>query len=116
MSDHLILGERGEAVAQAYVRQYCQILHTNWKYERKELDIIACREGRLYFIEVKTRRGARYGWPEMAVDFRKQENIQTAAAAYLEYFALHPATIRFDIIAITFYQAEYQLMHFRDVF
>ncbi|CAL1518260.1 YraN family protein [Chitinophaga sp. MM2321] len=116
MSDHLSIGRRGEEIAQAYVRKHCTILHTNWKAGRKELDIIAVQKGVVYFIEVKTRSSARFGWPETAVNYKKQEHIQLVAAAYLERFDLHPPAIRFDIIAITFTGDDYELMHLRDVF
>lgn len=116
MPAHLTIGRRGEKIAAAYVRKYCQVLHQNWKYGRKEIDIIACRNACIYFIEVKTRSSGTFGWPEEAVDSRKKENILAAADAYLSTYDLAPAMIRFDIIAITFQGAAYELAHFRDVF
>ncbi|MFY0255654.1 YraN family protein [Chitinophaga sp. 30R24] len=133
MLHHLKLGQRGEAIAQAYVRQFCSLRHLNWKSGKREIDIIAERNNVIYFIEVKTRSSSRYGWPEEAVDYRKQQHIQQAAANYLLQYALYPAAIRFDIIAITFKDRikergvdnecseynehhEYELMHFKDVF
>ncbi|NSL86464.1 YraN family protein [Chitinophaga sp. Mgbs1] len=116
MKDRQLLGQQGEAIAREYTGRYCRLLHTNWKYGRKEIDIIAVRNNIIYFIEVKTRTGNRFGWPEEAVDDRKQEHIREVAAAYLEIFDLHPAAIRFDIIAITFTAASWELLHLRDVF
>lgn len=116
MENHLTLGRQGENIAQAYVQQHCTLLHVNWKSGRREIDIIATKNNIIYFIEVKTRRSARFGWPETAVNFRKQAHIQDAASDYLCQFHLHPAAIRFDIIAITFSGETYELMHFRDVF
>lgn len=116
MSTHLTIGQRGETIAQDYVRRYCTLLHTNWKYARKEIDIIATSRNILYFIEVKTRSTSRFGWPEDAVGHKKQEHIQFAAAAYMEQFNLHPDNIRFDIIAITFSGDAYELVHLRDCF
>jgi putative endonuclease len=116
MINHLALGQRGEAIAQAYVRRYCSVLHLNWKSGRREIDIIAGKGNAIYFIEVKTRSSARYGWPEEAVDWRKQAHIQEAASDYLLCYNLYPAVIRFDIIAIILMGEEYELRHFRDVF
>lgn len=109
-------GREGEKIAQAYVRRFCVIRHTNWKYGRKEIDIVAENGGTIYFIEVKARNSNRFGWPEEAVDNKKQEHIQLAAAAYLECFQLYPEAIRFDIIAITFTMESHELLHLRDVF
>ncbi|HVI46172.1 MAG TPA: YraN family protein [Chitinophaga sp.] len=108
---------RGEAIAKAYVSKHCCIRHCNWVSSRKEIDIVAEKNGCIYFIEVKTRASNRFGWPEAAVDHRKQDHIQAVAADYLEYFQLYPSAIRFDIIAITFQDdGSYELMHFKDVF
>lgn len=116
MLNHISLGQRGETIAQAYVRLHCTLLHLNWKSGRREIDIIASKDQTIYFIEVKTRSSALFGWPEEAVDFRKQEHIQSVANDYLLRYQLHPVAIRFDIIAITFSGEEYELRHFRDVF
>lgn len=109
-------GHEGEKIAQEYVRRFCTIRHTNWKYGRKEIDIVAENGGTIYFIEVKARSSNRFGWPEEAVDHKKQYHIQLVAAAYLEYFHLCPEAIRFDIIAVTFTAEGYELLHLRDVF
>ena len=116
MINHLALGQRGEAIAQAYVRRYCTLLHLNWKSGKREIDIIAGKSNIIYFIEVKTRSSHRYGWPEEAVDWRKKAHIQGVADDYLLRYNLYPEAIRFDIIAITFNGEAYELEHFRDVF
>ncbi|NLR58063.1 YraN family protein [Chitinophaga polysaccharea] len=113
---HLSLGQQGEAIAQAYVRRHCSVLHVNWKSGRREIDIIAGKDNNIYFIEVKTRCSDRYGWPEEAVNYKKEEHIRSVASDYLLQYGLHPVSIRFDIIAITFYGDTYDLMHLRDVF
>ena len=116
MLNHISLGQRGEAIARDYVSRHCTLLHLNWRSGRREIDIIATKEQTIYFIEVKTRSSALFGWPEEAVNFRKQEHIQGVAADYLLRYHLHPLAIRFDIIAITFYGEAYELTHLRDVF
>lgn len=116
MLNHLTLGQRGESIAQAYVRRHCTILHVNWKCGRREIDIIAEKEQHLFFIEVKTRSTDRFGWPEEAVNHRKEAHIRSVAENYLLYYDLNPVAIRFDIIAITFNGDEYELVHLRDVF
>lgn len=117
MKDHLHLGEQGERIALAYVRRYCEVLHTNWKYGRKEIDIVAARKGVIYFIEVKTRRSTRFGWPEQSVDRRKEAHIRQVADAYLLAHDLQPLAIRFDIISVIIKEDTlHELIHLRDVF
>ncbi|RFS19209.1 YraN family protein [Chitinophaga silvatica] len=116
MPQHLTIGQLGENIAGEYVSRYCRILHKNWKYGRKEIDIIAENNGVIYFIEVKTRSSDQFGWPEESVNYQKQEHIQLAAEAYLFQNDLTPSTIRFDIISIILNKESYELMHFKDVF
>ncbi len=118
MASHNELGKKGELIARQYVQQQAyEVLHTNWKWGRKEIDIIACRQDCLVFFEVKTRIGDLYGWPEEAVNGRKRHYLQAAADVFLARSPWIPAAIRFDIIAITFSQEDvYELTHFEDAF
>ncbi|NIG56201.1 YraN family protein [Chitinophaga sp. Cy-1792] len=117
MSNHVRLGKQGEALALAYVAKYCEVLHCNWKSGRLELDIVARRHTCIYFIEVKTRRTDLFGYPEEAVDRKKEQHIRDAATRYLEVHELHPREIRFDIIAIVKNDSgALQLFHLKDVF
>lgn|SRR5687767_9143365 len=118
MASHNELGKKGEQIAQVYVQQQCyHVLHTNWKWGRKEIDIIASKGNDLIFIEVKTRINNLYGWPEEGVHHKKRQYLQGAAEVFLEKSGHTPAAIRFDIIAITFTKGEeYELEHFEDAF
>jgi len=60
------------------------VLHRNWRYGRKEIDIIAAKEGTLHIIEIKTRRTADFGPPETQVNRRKIKHLREAAAGFLE--------------------------------
>src|SRR5262245_38039361 len=47
------LGASGERIAARYlVRQRYLILDTNWRHRRGEIDIIACRDNTICFVEV----------------------------------------------------------------
>jgi putative endonuclease len=100
-STHLHTGAAGEALAADYLlAEGFTILERNWRHGRREVDIIAEKQGVLHFIEVKTRRSNRYGRPEDQVDGRKMELLAEAAAEYLHR---HPQwqRIQFDILSIT---------------
>ena len=118
MASHIELCKKGEQIAQNYLQQnHYRILHTNWKWGKKEIDIIADKEGCLVFLEVKTRINNTYGWPEEGVHNRKRNYLLNAAEVYLEKCLYCPAAIRFDIIAITFVTPDnYDLQHFEDAF
>lgn len=118
MALHLELGRKGEAVARSYLQEQAyELLHVNWKSGRWEVDIVAARDGLIIFVEVKTLMGDQGGWPEQAVTSRKEERLRKVAATYLEVTGRRPVDIRFDIIAITYYDKErYELLHLEDAF
>jgi putative endonuclease len=100
LSTHLDIGRFGEQIAAEWLlKQGYDLLSRNWKYRRMEIDIIACKNGILHFVEVKTRRSDFFGLPEEQVNRRKIKHLQEAAAAYQEE---HPQwrRMQFDILAI----------------
>jgi putative endonuclease len=118
MASHLDLGKKGELLAQDYLlQQHYQLLHTNWRHGRREIDIIASQPGCLVFIEVKTLSSNLYGWPEQKVNAGKRRYLQAAAEAYIERMLQPPPAIRFDVIAITFQpDGKHELLHLEDAF
>lgn len=117
MAKHLKTGKRGEQLAVEYLeRKGYQILHTNWRFSRAELDIVAKDGDILVFVEVKTRSYDHFGKPETAVTARKEYLIVDAASVYMETHGFD-WEIRFDIIAIVLKsEREIELEHFRDAF
>ena len=96
-----VLGRRGERLAVDYL---CEagwtIVERNYRFRRREVDLIVRRGGLLAFVEVKTRAGDGCGRPEEAVTWKKRREIEAVAA---EYLVRHPSadrSVRFDVIAI----------------
>ncbi|MDB5202686.1 MAG: hypothetical protein JWQ27_2095 [Ferruginibacter sp.] len=102
MGGHIRTGKTGEQLAVAFFEAAgYDILHTNWRFKHWEIDIIARKAATIHFIEVKTRRSAKYGHPEEAVTTAKIRYLLNAAEQYL---FLHPEKnlVQFDVLAITF--------------
>lgn len=100
MAHHNSTGTLGEKLALTYLTgKGFQILHTNWRHSHWEVDIIASLNGVLHFIEIKTRRSTKFGYPEEDVTRKKMTNLINASE---EYLFLHPSWkwIRFDILSI----------------
>jgi putative endonuclease len=95
------LGQRGEDIAAAHLReQGYQILARNWRCPAGELDIVA-REGEtLAFVEVRTRRGDRYGTPEESITPAKQAKLVELAQTYLQENDLSDENWRIDVVAL----------------
>lgn len=100
---HLLRGMRGEDLAAAYLQERgYEIQHRNWRTGFYEIDIIATRERKIHFVEVKTRHSLAFGHPEEQVTRKKFRNLQKAAERYLEFYPFWSTTrIQYDILAIT---------------
>ncbi|HNE49943.1 MAG: YraN family protein [Chitinophagales bacterium] len=106
------IGKKGEVLAQNYLTQKgYNILLTNWRHRRSEIDIIAQDGKVVVFVEVKTRNNLAFGTPENFVDKNKIKKMQEAADAYIEQYDWQ-GELRFDIIAID----NEQITHFEDAF
>ncbi|WP_295123743.1 YraN family protein [uncultured Chitinophaga sp.] len=118
MGSHHELGKKGEQIAAEFLRgQGHIVLHMNWRYGKKEIDIISREHNIIIFTEVKTRSSSAFGWPEEAVHAKKQALLEDAASYYLEQVSPEMQDIRFDIIAINFHiSGQYELKHLKDVF
>ncbi len=90
-----------ERKAGAYLEKYgYKILEYNYRCRQGEVDIIA-RDGEyLVFCEVKYRSGTGSGYPEEAVDLRKQKKISKCALYYLTVHGLVDVPVRFDVVSI----------------
>jgi putative endonuclease len=107
-------GDKGEKIAVNYLKtKGYNILETNWRTGRIELDIIAQIEKIIVFVEVKTRKSDYYGFPEEAVNRQKQKNILDAAEVYLIEKKLDNE-VRFDIISIIKNKSIEKIYHIED--
>lgn len=115
--DRKTLGARGEEIAVAYlIRQKYRIIETNFRCRCGEVDIIA-RDGKtLVFVEVKTRRTASYGLPQLAVTPFKQRQISKAALTYLSKNRLMEENARFDVVSIFLLDTSPTVDHIKNAF
>ena len=101
MAHHNHTGFIGEKMAAEYLlKKGFIILHQNWRHSHWEVDFIASHNDTLHFIEVKTRRTRKFGYPEEDVTKKKMENLINASE---EYLCLYPEwkIIQFDILSIS---------------
>ncbi len=79
-----LLGRRGEEESARYLSEKgYEILERDFRLFRGDIDLIACHEGTLVFVEVKTRTSDDFGFPEGALSPRKQKQIRKIALGYL---------------------------------
>jgi putative endonuclease len=96
-------GSEGEEMASVYLKKNgFSIIERNWRFRHWEVDIIAAKNDRLHFFEVKTRTSGMYGKPEESIGYQKMKSMKNAAE---EYQYQHPQWkyVQFDVIAISMY-------------
>lgn len=116
MADHNILGKEGERIAREFLkRQGYKILEINWRFEKKEIDLIVRKNNVVVIVEVKTRSTDYFGDPEDSVTKAKQKYLVEAADAYAQQLEFE-ADLRFDIISIVLSDRESSIKHIEDAF
>jgi len=94
-------GNLGEELAVKYLSQNGYVIvERNWRFRHAEVDIIAAKNNRLHFFEIKTRTTDRYGKPEESMSHKKMKMLKTAAEEY-QYKNPQWKYVQFDVVAIT---------------
>jgi len=116
MAEHNSLGIRGEKIAIKMLKEKgYEILETNWRFLKAEIDVIATISDILVIVEVKTRTNQRYGNPEEFVTVAKQKLLIKAANAFIEERNSDSET-RFDVVGITIKNIGHEIIHHEDAF
>ncbi len=111
------VGAAGEDLAVRYLRKRgYEILRTNFRFERAEVDVVAREGDALVFVEVKSRRSKTFGEPEDAVTPRKQRQLLKAAEGYLFENGIDDVECRFDVLAIYFHEGTASIDHIKHAF
>ena len=110
------LGRQGEeAAARFLASKGFELIETNWRHGRGEIDLIVKKSDVLVFVEVKAGRGRSFGPPEARVDQRKQRQIGRVAQGYLAHVDWQ-GDCRFDVVAVTGAPGRWEIRHFEDAF
>lgn len=96
------LGDSYEKKAAAYLAENgFQVLELNFYCRQGEIDIVGIHHDCLVFVEVKYRKDSQTGYPEEAVDLKKQMKICRTSDYYrLKHPEQENRQIRYDVVAI----------------
>lgn len=109
------VGNWGEDLAAEHlVKAGYAIVDRNWRVDHFEIDIVAMKNGRIVFVEVKTRADIN-GNPLEAVTRKKILNMVRSANAYVQMYDI-PHEIQFDVITVSGNPEQYTLEHLPDAF
>lgn len=88
LPENVANGRRAEAAAAQYLQgQGQEVIALNYRTRYAEIDLISLDQvaKKIYFTEVKYRKGADFGDPLEMVDAAKHERMRAAAEAFLQY-------------------------------
>jgi putative endonuclease len=74
------------------------------------------REGMIVFVEVKARRGAEFGQPVEAVNWRKQKELAKSAQIWIERHGRPQEAYRFDVVGVLVNGERVRVRHVEDAF
>jgi len=113
------IGKFGEDIATKYLEEKgYKIKERNFRTFLGEIDIICEYRGNIIFVEVKTRRSDKFGYPEEAINFNKQRKIIKNALCYLAKYNLWKINHYFDVIFVSISNHEdvKRIKHIRNAF
>jgi putative endonuclease len=119
MTDNKKLGGRGENLAAKYFQdQGYQLIARNCRVGRREIDLIACRDEELVFIEVKTRIETPGSRQENPLTVRQVHNLKLAISEYCCQHHHNFEQLRLDLIIILIGQTDQQIRirHYKNIF
>lgn len=110
------VGNYGEKLAGKYLENNdYKIIYKNFMCKCGEIDIVAIKNQKIIFFEVKTRTNLKYGMPSEAVNQNKQRHICNVAQYFLYSNDLIDTDVRFDVIEILLGKEFYKIRHLKDV-
>ena len=101
--DKQVVGRIGEsATAQYLIGIGFQILDRNWRIKGGEIDLIAkSPNGKVHFVEVKTRSSLAFGHPLEAINRDKAHRLQKLSLAWLVTNNHFGVDYQVDVAAVT---------------
>jgi|SRR5579862_84838 len=94
-------GELGERIAARWLEKSgWKILARRYRSGRRDIDVVAERDGLIAFVEVKARTGSAFGSPVEAVHRRKQRELSKSAQSWIDRHGRSGESYRFDVMGV----------------
>ena len=107
VSGNRAVGSLGEAHAARFLRAAgYEIIGRNVRTYLGEIDIVARKHKRLFFVEVKTRRGEYYGPPYNLITRKKKRKLVQCAFTYCGMKGIDGALWQIDVISVELHGAQ----------
>ena len=117
MPNNVEQGMRGQQAAEAFLLDKgWHIIEKNFRARTGEIDLIAKDGAYTVFVEVKSRRQLRYGYPRESVTGRKQARIKKTALCYISKKRITNQDFRFDVVEVLYDQGQEYISHIENAF
>ncbi len=110
-------GELGERIAERWLRRAgWRVLQRRFRSGHRDIDLVVERDGMVAFVEVKARRGDRFGQPVEAVNWRKQRELARSAHVWISRHGRGDECYRFDVVGVLVDGERVRVRHVADAF
>jgi putative endonuclease len=110
-------GELGERIAERWLRRRgWRIVQRRFRSGHRDIDLVVERDGTVAFVEVKARRGAEFGGPVQAVNYRKRRQLERSAHVWIDRHGREAESYRFDVVGVLLDGAEVRVCHVENAF
>ena len=110
-------GEMGERIAERWLsRKGWRILQRRFRNGHRDIDLVVERDGTVAFVEVKARRGSRFGDPVEAVNWAKQKQLVRSASAWIDRHGRPSESYRFDVVGVLVEGDRVRVRHIENAF
>ncbi|MBA3338754.1 MAG: YraN family protein [Geodermatophilaceae bacterium] len=110
-------GELGERIAERWLRSRgWRVVQRRFRSGHRDIDLVVESEGVVAFVEVKARRGNRFGDPVEAVNWRKQKELGRSARVWIDRHGRVAEAYRFDVIGVLVDGERVRIRHVANAF
>lgn len=110
-------GELGERIAARWLAgKGWRVVQRRFRNGHRDIDLVVERAGTIAFVEVKARRGERYGDPVEAVNWRKQKELGRSARVWIARFGRPGTAYRFDVVGVLVDGGRVRIRHVEHAF
>ena len=110
-------GVMGERIAERWLRRHgWRVVNRRFRNGRRDIDLVVERDGTVAFVEVKARKGADFGGPVAAVNWRKQKELAKSAHVWIDRHGQPLEQYRFDVVGVLVNGEHVRIRHVPDAF
>ena len=110
-------GELGERIAERWLlRRGWRVVQRRFRSGHRDIDLVVERDGTIAFVEVKARKGAEFGGPVQAVDYRKRKQLERSALVWIDRHGREAESYRFDVVGVLLSGATVRVCHVENAF